>query len=210
MGRRPARCTRYQCGKPYPKSRFCRGVPDPKIRYFDLGNKKATVPELPCCLHLLSWEKQQVSSEALEACRIACNKYIQKEAGKDSFHMRIRVHPFHVIRQKKMLTCAGADRLQTGMRHAFGKPAGSVARVAIHQPLISIRCRASAVAAVKEALRRAKYKIAGRQEIVQTDRLGFTNMTAEQFADLLQQNKVVMMGNYAEPLRNKGPKPVEK
>lgn len=45
--------------------------------------------------------------------------------------MRIRVHPFHVIRQKKMLTCAGADRLQTGMRHAFGKPAGTVARVDI-------------------------------------------------------------------------------
>lgn len=98
MGRRPARCTRYQCGKPYPKSRFCRGVPDPKIRYFDLGNKKANVVDLPCCLHMLSWEKQQVSSEALEACRIACNKYIAKEAGKDSFHMRIRVHPFHVIR----------------------------------------------------------------------------------------------------------------
>lgn len=65
-----------------------------------------------------------------------------------------------------MLTCAGADRLQTGMRHAFGKPAGSVARVAIHQPLISVRCKAVAVGAVKEALRRAKYKIAGRQEIV--------------------------------------------
>ena len=32
MGRRPARCYRYCKNKPYPKSRFCRGVPDPKIR----------------------------------------------------------------------------------------------------------------------------------------------------------------------------------
>ena len=31
MGRRPARCYRYQKNKPYPKSRFNRGVPDPKI-----------------------------------------------------------------------------------------------------------------------------------------------------------------------------------
>ncbi|MGH0186711.1 UNVERIFIED_CONTAM: hypothetical protein FKN15_022396 [Acipenser sinensis] len=27
MGRRPARCYRYCKNKPYPKSRFCRGVP---------------------------------------------------------------------------------------------------------------------------------------------------------------------------------------
>jgi hypothetical protein len=27
MGRRPARCYRYSHGKPYIKSRFCRGVP---------------------------------------------------------------------------------------------------------------------------------------------------------------------------------------
>ena len=111
MGRRPARCTRWMCAKPYPKSRYCRGVPDSKIRFFDLGNKRACVDDFPCAVHLLSGEKEQVSSEALEACRIACNKYISTKAGKDAFHMRIRVHPFHVIRQKKMLTCAGADRL---------------------------------------------------------------------------------------------------
>lgn len=40
-----------------------------------------------------------------------------------------------------MLSCAGADRLQTGMRGAFGKPQGLCARVAIGQILLSIRCR---------------------------------------------------------------------
>ena len=64
-----------------------------------------------------------------------------KFAGKDSFHLRIRVHPFHVLRINKMLSCAGADRLQTGMRGAFGKPQGLCARVAIGQILLSIRCR---------------------------------------------------------------------
>ena len=88
-----------------------------------------------------SWEKENVSSEALEAARIAANKYMVKYAGKDSFHLRIRVHPFHVLRINKMLSCAGADRLQTGMRGAFGKPQGLCARVAIGQILLSIRCR---------------------------------------------------------------------
>ena len=54
-------------------------------------------------------------------------------SGKDNFHLRIRVHPYHVLRINKMLTCAGADRLQTGMRGAFGKPNGLWARVAIGQ-----------------------------------------------------------------------------
>ncbi|GJD08699.1 60S ribosomal protein L10 [Galdieria sulphuraria] len=116
MGRRPARCYRYIKNKPYPKSRFCRGVPDPKIRIYDLGKKKAAVEEFPLCVHLVSDENQQISSEALEAARVACNKYLTKHAGKDTFHIRVRAHPFHVIRINKMLSCAGADRLQTGMR----------------------------------------------------------------------------------------------
>ena len=59
-----------------------------------------------------SWEKEQITSEALEAARIAANKYMTKNAGKDTFHLRVRVHPFHVLRINKMLSCAGADRLQ--------------------------------------------------------------------------------------------------
>ncbi len=61
-----------------------------------------------------SWEKENVSSEALEAARIAANKYMSVRAGKDNFHLRVRVHPYHVLRINKMLSCAGADRLQTG------------------------------------------------------------------------------------------------
>ena len=52
----------------------------------------------------------QISSEALEAGRICCNKYLVKTLGKDAFHIRVRAHPFHVIRINKMLSCAGADR----------------------------------------------------------------------------------------------------
>ncbi|NXL20607.1 RL10 protein, partial [Setophaga kirtlandii] len=54
---------RYCKNKPYPKSRFCRGVPDPKIRIFDLGRKKAKVDEFPLCGHMVSDEYEQLSSE---------------------------------------------------------------------------------------------------------------------------------------------------
>jgi large subunit ribosomal protein L10e len=49
-------------------------VPDPKIRIFDLGRKRAGVDEFPLCVHLVSNELEQLSSEALEAARICANK----------------------------------------------------------------------------------------------------------------------------------------
>ncbi|PNJ09495.1 RPL10 isoform 17, partial [Pongo abelii] len=74
------------------------------------------------------------------------------------------LHPFHVIRINKMLSCAGADRLQTGMRGAFGKPQGTVARVHIGQVIMSIRTKLQNKEHVIEALRRAKFKFPGRQK----------------------------------------------
>ena len=82
------------------------------------------VDQFPFVAHLVSDEKEQISSEAMEAARVACNKYMIKTCGKDGFHIRTRCHPHHVIRQNKMLSCAGADRLSTGMRHSYGKPMG--------------------------------------------------------------------------------------
>lgn len=69
------------------------------------------------------------------------SRYLVKVAGKEGFHLRVRAHPYHVVRINKMLSCAGADRLQTGMRGAWGKPNGSVARVNIGQILLSVRTR---------------------------------------------------------------------
>ncbi|GFP88140.1 60S ribosomal protein l10 [Phtheirospermum japonicum] len=80
MGRRPVRCYRQIKNKPYPNSHFCRGVPDPKIRIYDVRMKKKGVDEFPSCVYLVSREKENVSSEALEAARIACNKYMTKLA----------------------------------------------------------------------------------------------------------------------------------
>merc|ERR1712014_114355 len=104
-------------------------------------------------------ELQQISSEALEAARIAANKYMITNAGKDFFHIRMRPHPYHVLRINKMLSCAGADRLQTGMRGAFGKSYGTAARVNIGQVLMSVRTKNEKSKHALESLRRAKYKI---------------------------------------------------
>jgi len=204
MARRPARCYRYCKNKPYPKSRFNRGVPDPKIRIYDLGRKKAGVDEFPTCVHLVSNEYEQLSSEALEAARICANKYLVKVAGKEGFHLRIRAHPYHVLRINKMLSCAGADRLQTGMRGAFGKPNGKVARVNIGQILLSVRTRDSYRATAIEALRRSQYKFPGRQNIIVSKNWGFTTLRRDEYVQLRQDGKVKVDGAYVQFLTNHG------
>eukprot|EP00286_Rhodomonas_abbreviata_P021403 CAMPEP_0181315618 /NCGR_PEP_ID=MMETSP1101-20121128/15472_1 /TAXON_ID=46948 /ORGANISM="Rhodomonas abbreviata, Strain Caron Lab Isolate" /LENGTH=221 /DNA_ID=CAMNT_0023422839 /DNA_START=43 /DNA_END=708 /DNA_ORIENTATION=+ len=174
MGRRPARCVRFQKNKPYIKSRFCRGVPDSKIRIYDCGAKKVSVDAFPFVAHLVSGEKEQLTACALEASRVSCNKYLVKNCGREGYHIRTRVHPFHVIRQNKMLSCAGADRLSSGMRHSYGKPMEMAARIAIGQIIVSVRSKDSNAAHVIEALRRAKFKFPGRQAIMKSNKWGFT------------------------------------
>ncbi|PKS07544.1 hypothetical protein jhhlp_006148 [Lomentospora prolificans] len=204
MARRPARCYRYCKNKPYPKSRFNRGVPDPKIRIFDLGRKRAGVDDFPLCIHLVSNEYEQLSSEALEAARICANKYLVKNAGKEGFHLRVRAHPFHVVRINKMLSCAGADRLQTGMRGAFGKPNGTVARVNIGQILMSVRTRDSNRAIALEALRRSQYKFPGRQKIIISKNWGFTPLRREEYIVKREAGHVKVDGAYVKFLTNRG------
>jgi len=204
MGRRPFKCYRYQKNKPYPKSRFNRGVPDPKIRIYDAGKKKFGVDVFPFAAHMVSMEKEQLSSEALEAARVACNKYMVKTAGKDAFHLRIRVHPWHVLRINKMLSCAGADRLQTGMRGAFGKTYGTVARVEIGQILLSVRARDAHKSNVMEALRRAKYKFPGRQRLCASENWGFTKLRRDRYEALDADGRLVRDGINVKVILPKG------
>jgi len=196
MGRRPARCQRYCKNKPYIKSRYLRGVPEPKIAIFDVGKKQQPTDDFPLCVHLVCGEKQQLSAECLEAGRIVINKYIVKMAGKDCFHMRVRCHPYHVIRMNKMLSCAGADRLSSGMRHSFGKPTYIAARVKIGQIIYSVRGKNNIQADVIEALRRASYKFAGRQHIVASKKWGFTDLSKDEYVKLRDQDRLKDRGTH--------------
>lgn len=204
MGRRPSHCYRFCKNKPYPKSRFCRGVPDPKIRTYDLGSRRSDVDAFPACVHIISGELEQLTCEALEAARIQANKFMTKNTAKEAFHMRIRAHPFHVLRINKMLSCAGADRLQTGMRQSYGKPYGTAARVRIGQILMSIRTKPQFVPVACESLRRAKMKFPGKQFVVKSRYWGFTKMLLTEYDELRDNKQTENRGNHAVHLAKKG------
>ena len=127
-----------------------------------------------------------------------------KNAGKETFHLRVRVHPYHVLRINKMLSCAGADRLQQGMRGAFGKPLSTCARVAIGQILMSIRCKEVNAPKAAEAMRRAKFKFPGRQKIIASKNWGFTKFNAVDYERWKEVGRIIPDGVNAKLLTNKG------
>merc|ERR1711935_468749 len=132
-------------------------------------------------------ELEQLSSEALEAARICCNKYMVKNCGKDQFHIRIRVHPFHVLRINKMLSCAAA------------------ARVRIGQILISVRSHDKFKAEAIEALRRSKFKFSGRQKIFVSKKWGFTKWERDEYNEMRADGRLKLDGVNVKYMPSHGP-----
>jgi large subunit ribosomal protein L10e len=110
-------------------------------------------------MSLVGLERCQIRHQALEAARIASNRYLVRKVGRRNYHLRVRVKPYHYLRENKMISGAGADRVQDGMRLAFGKVIGRAARVNPNQSLISVRCNPTHIKPAKTALKRAAPKL---------------------------------------------------
>ncbi|CAO2623365.1 60S ribosomal protein L10 [Lemmus lemmus] len=80
-----------------------------------------------------TWCRINMSNSPSKTRKATCtcaNKYMVKSCGRDGFHIKVRLYPFFVICISKM-SCAGADRLQTGICGASGKPQGTVTRLSL-------------------------------------------------------------------------------
>jgi large subunit ribosomal protein L10e len=159
MPQRPGHCYREISQQAYTRKEYIHGGPPPKIQIFTMGNKAAKEGEYPVRLSIFAKEAAQIRHNALEAARQAANKYLAKKIGKEDFQLFVRVYPHHILRENKMMAFAGADRLQDGMKRAFGKAIGSAARVGVGQPLVTVRVKSDAAPIAKEALRRAAMKL---------------------------------------------------
>jgi large subunit ribosomal protein L10e len=156
MVRKPGRMYTQIKGAAYTRREFMGGVPANRIVQYDIGNPKG---DFPVVMTLVVDESCQIRHSALEAARIAANKHIQKFAGSLGYHLKIRVYPHHVIRENKMATGAGADRVSSGMRRAFGKAVGTAARVKRGQKVMTLRTNTMHFEAAKEALAKGGYKL---------------------------------------------------
>jgi len=132
------------------------GVPGPRISTFDLGNMSG---DFPIVMNLKVKEPCQIRHTSLEAARIAANRALTKGTNVASFHLKIKLYPHIVLREHKMATGAGADRVSGGMRGAFGKAVGTAARVQSGTTVMSLRVTPQAFPAAKEALWKASMKL---------------------------------------------------
>jgi len=156
MPLRPARCYTHFSGPPYTRKEYIPGIPPPKITKYEMGNIHG---DYDYVVKLVVIEQGQIRHNALEAARVMANKYLSVKVGDQNYFLKIRVIPHHVLRENKMMAFAGADRLQDGMRQAFGKPIGTAARVYPGSIIAEVRVRKEHIEHAKEALRRAASKI---------------------------------------------------
>ena len=106
-------------GQPYARKKYIKGKPQIKIAKFQSGKPD----NYDYCVQLLVNENVQIRHMAIEAARLSANKTIEKVAGENGYQSRLRTYPHVLLRENKMIATAGADRLQEGMRRAFGKKA---------------------------------------------------------------------------------------
>jgi large subunit ribosomal protein L10e len=112
-------------GMPYVRREYIAGKPQMKIARFSSG---LAGNNYDYKLELIATEKMQIRHNAIEAARLAANKRMA-EGGETSFFSMLRIYPHVILRENKMIATAGADRLQEGMRRAFGKSTGLAARI---------------------------------------------------------------------------------
>lgn len=144
-------------GQPYTRGKYIHGSPPSRISKFTMGDTKASYEYK---VSLVAQASIQIRHNALEAARIAANKVLFDKLGETGYVVRLRPYPHIVLRENRMIATAGADRLQEGMRRAFGKPTGRAARVRAGQPIIDLYVNEPHVDLAKEALRISSSKLA--------------------------------------------------
>ncbi len=157
MPARPGKCYRQINRPPYTRKEYIKRIPVSKVVLWRMGKRRNRNFELT--ISLLAKEAVQIRHTALEAMRISANRYLMKQLGAENYFLWIRTYPHQILREKKMMAFAGADRIQEGMRRSFGKPFALAARVKPGQPVLTLEVDFKNLQVAKDALRRASMKL---------------------------------------------------
>ncbi|ALU11522.1 50S ribosomal protein L16 [Ignicoccus islandicus DSM 13165] len=158
---KPARCftkrhAKAFSGPPYTREEYIHGAPQPKVVKWVMGNPKV---EAEVEIRLVALERAQIRHNALEAARVAVHKALSSSIGENNYVFIIKRYPHHVLREHKFMAFAGADRLQEGMRHAFGKPVGRAVRIYPGQDILVVKTKKQFADKAKEIMKMAAYKM---------------------------------------------------
>ncbi|MBS3143675.1 50S ribosomal protein L16 [Candidatus Woesearchaeota archaeon] len=130
---------------------YIKTIPANKIVKYDMGNTKGNYENN---VNLICKQDIQIRHNALESARLVIFRRLQK-IGLNNFYLKLNIYPHHILRENKMLSGARADRLQTGMSHAFGKPIGLAAQVKRGKSIFTIKVNKEHLKSAAEAIRLA-------------------------------------------------------
>jgi large subunit ribosomal protein L10e len=139
---------------------YIKVVPPQKIVKFSMGEGKSYESgKYSHRLALVTTEAVQIRHNSLEACRQYINKVLDKNL-LGQYFFRVVPFPHHIQRENKMLTGAGADRMQTGMQLSFGRCEGKAAIIKANAPLFILAVpNEKAVRYVREIFQQIKSKL---------------------------------------------------
>ena len=139
----------------YTKKNYVRGgFPHMKVIKFDMGDPKK---EYDAVVRLNTKRSMNIRHNAIESARMTSNRVLERNLGKE-YHLKIKIYPFHVLRENPLASGAGADRMSTGMKKSYGKSNGCAARVKEGQTLMEVRLNKDNIKLGKQALDRAAKK----------------------------------------------------
>jgi large subunit ribosomal protein L10e len=108
---------------------YIKAVPFSKVTKYRMGDLVGFRDgKYKIILEVKSKDNVQMRDNSIESMRQYLNRFLLEKVGKD-FYFEVRPFPHHILRENKMLTGAGADRMQTGMALSFGKTMGRAAMV---------------------------------------------------------------------------------
>jgi len=139
---------------------FIKTTPMKKTVKFHMGNiKDYGKGKFDILVKVISKEQIQIRDNAIESTRQTITRHLEK-AIPGQFYFEIKIFPHHILRENKMLTGAGSDRMQTGMQKSFGKAIGRAALVKPGQMIFFVATSGQKqLKAVKEALSSVKPKL---------------------------------------------------
>ena len=132
------------------------GIPGSKIARFTMGNTGRVFSHR---VKMINLKAGQIKHNALESARIAAMRHLEKEVGRANFMLKIVSYPHEVLRENKRVNVAQADRFQSGMRGAFGKPVAVAARLRKKKTILVADVDEEYIVEAKEALRKASHKM---------------------------------------------------
>ena len=146
----------YTRSSKFKKNNFVRARPHSNIVRFEMGNPTGKFTDT---LNLISPIGLQIRHNAIEAARQTTNKLLENKVGKKEYHFKIKMYPFHVLRENPLASGAGADRMSTGMKKSFGKPIGVACQVKPGKVLMQVRVNKAHLSTAKQALKKASHKL---------------------------------------------------